>query len=281
MTEHCGGESAREAVGSLLDRLDPLQTDEEWIDGRVLLFGTTRTRVQTVVDLLTDREGPPVVLVADADATPILNRRVGSFETATRASDLLDAGTLELRETELPATPPDAVGHDRVGLLGSLPLTTTVATDELSDDARTATLRLARRADSVEPSVPGMDAITSGLASAFDDRVATDFAESVDTNPHRGDDLDGLKLLLLVAAVHRLRWNDLRETADELGIASAKPLRKRKRALLDAGWILERPATEDDDPGRPPNVLTLPDRIDVSPGGGLPDLLARRAASGE
>lgn len=269
-----------EAFTALFDEAEPLESAVDALDGRVVVFARRRERVVTVVNLLADRDGPPTLLVVDSEATPILSRRLGWFEVTTRASDLVASGRLTIRETDLPAGTPTAIDARELTVLGTLIDRPVRFRHPVTDGVREGLAGLVREAEPFEPPLPGIDTITDGLASTFGPRVATDFTDAVETASRTRTDIDGLLVLLLVGATHRLRWNELRETAAELGLATANPLRERKAQLLGRGLIRERPETDYDGPGRPPKVLTLPDRLGVAPEDGVPDSLLRRVVSG-
>lgn len=280
MTEERAEADDRDALRGLLDRLEPVEAAGGPLDGRVVVFARTRERVVTIVELLTERGGPPTTLVVDADATPILSRQ-GWFEVTTRASDLVADGTLAIRETQLPAETPTAVGNDRIAVLATLFDATVELSRPLERRLREGADELVERAAVYDPPLPGVRAITDRLETEFDPRVAADFADAVDTVTRSGNDIDGLLLLLIVGAIHRLRWKTIRDTAAELGLATANPLRERKTTLLDRGLLRERPDTEYDGPGRPPNILCLPDRLDVGPEDGVHNSLFRRVVASE
>lgn len=271
-------DGADDTLASLFDRVEPVESDVDALDGRVVAFADQRKQIKEVVQLLAEGDGPPTILFATPDAVEVCSRWKGWFEVATRVSDLVESGTLVVRETPLTRATPTVVGDERAGVLVSL------FGNQLSccgpADLHAGLAELVAGTEPYDPPVPSIDTIFRALRQEFDASVAADFTAATETAFRSEDDVDGLQLFVLVAAVHQLRWSTLWHLVRDVGVASDKILRERKDQLLSRGLICERPDTEYDGPGQAAKQLHLPEEFDVAPDDGVPDLLLRQLVVG-
>lgn len=189
------------------------------------------------------------------------------FFTATRIADLIQNDVLELRTVsgdDHPLHPLLITSDDITCLL--LPGQSEVAAlqtavDDVHHHVRGEYLTAWGRARGFDVQTPAYSEILQTIGEEFEQSMQTDVETMLKTSLSTrsvGDRLDEIHLLLLLAAKHQLRYDDVTEWGELIGLGSPAKFSKRKQTLEDAG-LLETTNVDTGTVGRPPQRLLLPD----------------------
>lgn len=189
------------------------------------------------------------------------------FITATRIADLIQNDVLELRTVpgdEPPLHPLLITSDDITCLL--LPGQTEVAAvqtavEDVHHYVRGEYLTAWGRARVFDLQTPAYSEILQSIGEEFEQSMRTDAETMLQTSLSTrtvGERLDEIHLILLLAAKHQVRYDDVTQWGELVGLGSPAKFSKRKQELEEAG-LLVTTNVETGRVGRPPQRLMFPD----------------------
>ena len=231
------------ASNLLEDQIDDiLRTAVEQADGDLFVVDPSAEAVEAIVDLATtfDGELPTIKLLADER---VLKSVMDDFLVASNAADLVEAGSLELRELGDDVDNSLLVSADRAMALVSAGERVAALTTDDAEFVETAFETYADRfetADAFNLRTPAISRVRSTLEGSIDDATRADFdsvLSSLETARGDGDGLDEVTISLLVAAKNDVLLYDISKWGEDVGIASKATFSRTKTRLEEMGLI--------------------------------------------
>ncbi|MFW6320307.1 MAG: transcriptional regulator TbsP [Halohasta sp.] len=239
-----------------------LQTALTEADEELLLIDPTEEAIQGLVDVATEFDGelPTVRMLADERA---IKETMEDFLVASRAADLIDAGSLSIRTLSDPAANSLLVSAASVLALvsaGDRIAALSTDDDEFVETARETYDEQWEAAEAFHLRTPPITRVRETLAADIGDEARADFdamLAGLETARGDGEGLDEVTISLLVAARNDVLLYDISKWGEDVGIASKATFSRTKTRLEDMGLI----ATEKVpiDVGRPRLRLQLGD----------------------
>jgi len=190
-----------------------------------------------LVEALTAAADPPETRVTTAAET--LKRATDDFLVASRAADLVEAGTLSLYAD-------GRQGHTLLVADGGVHAVVRAADHAaaLSTDdeafvaaARTAASDRADGAEAFSLRTPPLSRVRETLAETAGEEALADFDAALDACADAGVAVDEVTLSLLVAARNDVLLYDISRWGEDVGIASKATFSRTKSRLEDAGLV--------------------------------------------
>ena len=180
---------------------------------------------------------------------------LNAFFLEARAAEAIESGTMQIRTADIP-TVSFIVSPDTLNTIISVGETATIG--ELTDSGMRANLYSQSEAEwktGGEYTIrsPPVSRVQARLAEKFGKPVQDDFDAALE----RDTTVDGVILMLLLAAKHELQFYEIGRCGEELGVGSRATFSRRKTVLTENGVI----STESMqiDIGRPRQQLLLDD----------------------
>ncbi|GAB7095730.1 DUF5821 family protein [Halolamina litorea] len=211
--------------------------------GEELLFvDPSAAAVEALVELGVgfDGELPTVKLLADER---MLKDVMDDFLVASNAADLVEAGTLELRNLGADTDNALLITDDRtVAVVSAGDAVAGLATDDAAF-VELAHADYSERFDAAETfnlRTPAISRIRETMAADIGEQAREDFdavLDSLETARGDGDGLDEVTISLLVAAKNDVLLYDISKWGEDVGIASKATFSRTKTRLEELGLI--------------------------------------------
>jgi len=220
---------------------DLLSTVLEEATAELYVVGPSPETIEELVSVATGRESAPTIrlLVSERPLKGVME----DFIVASRAANLIEEGTLELRTTEdAPANSLLITDDAVVSVVGACEQVAGLRTDDAEfvenahrqyesawEDASEYTLR-----------TPPLTTVRETLEADIGDGTADDFDEvlaSLQTARGNGNGLDEVTISLLVAAKNGELLYDISKWGEDIGLASKATFSRTKTKLEDMGLI--------------------------------------------
>lgn len=228
----------------------------------LLIIDPTEAAIEALVDVATafDGEIPTVRMLAEERA---VKETMEDFLVASRAADLIDAGSLSIRTLTDPAANSLLVSDDSVLAIVSAGDRIAALTTDDSSFVESARETYNEQWETAEPfhlRTPPITRVRETLAEDIGEDARADFdavLTGLDTARGNGNGLDEVTISLLIAARNEVLLYDISKWGEDVGIASKATFSRTKTRLEDTGLI----ATEKVpiDVGRPRLRLQLGD----------------------
>ena len=211
--------------------------------GDELLFvDPSAAAVEALIDLGTGYDGdlPTVKLLADER---MLKDVMDDFLVASNAADLVEAGSLELRNLDEDTDNALLITEDRtVAVVAAGGAVAGLATDD-EEFVSLAYEDYAERFDAADPfnlRTPAISRVRETMGEDIGEQSREDFdsvLQSLETARGDGDGLDEVTISLLVAAKNDVLLYDISKWGEDVGIASKATFSRTKTRLEELGLI--------------------------------------------
>ncbi|SHH37505.1 transcriptional regulator TbsP [Halobaculum gomorrense] len=221
---------------------DVLRALFERSTGELVIVDPNAAVVESLIDVGADYEGELPTLNVLADGR-LLKDVMDDFLIAGEAADLIDAGTMTLREIEASADNTLVVGEDELyAIVTADEHVAALAADDDSFAADAYETYHGRWADATAFNLrtPALSRVRSTLDEDIGEPVRADFdavLASLETARGDGDGLDEVTISLLVAAKNDVLLYDISKWGEDIGIASKATFSRTKTHLEDLGLI--------------------------------------------
>jgi len=257
---------------------DILGTAFDGADGELLVIDPSAETVETLVEVGIGREALSEFRMLADEA--VLKDVMDDFLVASKAADLVDAGSLSLRLLPEGADNALFVSESSVMALVSAGEEVAALTTEEAEFVESVFDSYAAEFEAAEEyalRTPAISRVRESLGADIGEVTREDFDEvlaSMETARGNGDGLDEVTVSLLVAAKNDVLLYDISKWGEDVGIASKATFSRTKTRLEDMGLIDTEKVPID--VGRPRLRLKLgDDRLK----GASPDQLASVAQS--
>jgi hypothetical protein len=230
-------------------------------DGTVYLTNATADDVEQIVAAAGDFDGdlPEVRVLGVGEELRKVRR---DFLVASRAADLIDAGSLALAEREptdnttVLATPESVYVPIHVDTAAGTAIT---RAEGFVGDVYDWCERNWEIAESFDPRTPSLTTVRETMDTEFAPEARGDFDRVLDSAADARDtsELDEVMASLLVAAKHELLHYDVSKWGEDIGLASKATFSRKKGKLEEMGVITTEKETLD--MGRPRQRLVFTD----------------------
>ena len=229
---------------NLLERQieDILATALSDAEDEILVVDPSERAIEALIEIATEFDGelPTVRVIADER---LLKDVMDDFLVASSAADLLDAGTLSMRNLEGEADNSLLVTRDAVMALvtaGDRVAALTTDDEEFVDTAFESFRDRWEAAEDFRLRTPPISRVRNSLDDEIGEPTRADFDAvlgSLETARGDGDGLDEVTISLLVAAKNDVLLYDISKWGEDVGIASKATFSRTKTRLEDMGLI--------------------------------------------
>ncbi|WP_246983287.1 transcriptional regulator TbsP [Halorientalis marina] len=220
---------------------DLLTTVMEEPTTELYVVGPSPETIEELVSVATDLEPAPTIklLVSERPLKGVME----DFIVASRAANLIEDGSLELRTTEeAPANSLLVTDDAVVSVVGACEQVAGLQSDDEEFVANAHRQYESAWADADEYTLrtPPLTTVRDTLGADIDEATADDFDEvlaSLQTARGNGDGLDEVTISLLVAAKNGELLYDISKWGEDIGLASKATFSRTKTKLEDMGLI--------------------------------------------
>lgn len=220
---------------------DILETAYTETDGELIIVDPSAETVESLVEAGVENEDlPEMLMLADED---VLKNVMDDFIVASKAADLIEAGTLSLRI--LPENADNAlfVSEDLVlALVSAGERVAALSTEEADfvDEVFTTYRETFEDAEEYRLRTPAISRVRDTMNDEIGEATRADFdsvLSSMETARGNGEGLDEVTVSLLVAAKNDVLLYDISKWGEDVGIASKATFSRTKTRLEDLGLI--------------------------------------------
>jgi len=220
---------------------DILESAFTGTEGELLVVDPSTETTESIIEADVDRTDlPEILMLADED---VLKEVMGDFLVASKAADLIDDGSLTLRELPENADNSLFVSEDRaLALVGTEDRVAALSSedDEFVDEVFTTYRDAFEEADDHRLRTPAISHVRETMSEEIGEEARSDFdgvLGSMETARGDGEGLDEVTISLLVAAKNDALLYDISKWGEDVGIASKATFSRTKTRLEDLGLI--------------------------------------------
>ncbi|MFB6235894.1 MAG: transcriptional regulator TbsP [Halopenitus sp.] len=230
-------------VSNLLetDVEDILESAFTGTEGELLVVDPSDETIESIVEAGVDRTDlPEILMLADED---VLKDVMDDFLVASKAADLIDDGSLTIRELPEDADNSLFVSEDRVLALVSTDDRVAALSsedEEFVDEVFSTYHEAFDEAEDHRLRTPAISHVRETMGEEIGEEARADFdsvLDSMETARGNGDGLDEVTISLLVAAKNDALLYDISKWGEDVGIASKATFSRTKTRLEDLGLI--------------------------------------------
>jgi len=230
-------------VSNLLetDVEDILESAFTGTEGELLVIDPSDETIESIVEAGIDRTDlPEILMLADED---VLKDVMDDFLVASKAADLIEDGSLTIRELPEDADNSLFVSEDRVLAVVSTDDRVAALSSEDEDFVDEVFSTYHEAFDEAEDHrlrTPAISHVRETMSDEIGEEARADFdsvLDSMETARGNGDGLDEVTISLLVAAKNDALLYDISKWGEDVGIASKATFSRTKTRLEDLGLI--------------------------------------------